>query len=380
MTFTYTLTYFLVTLTCALISIAILLQLNINMGSEQEVKAFRNYVFWYLIFVLTNMIWVWINYGFLNWLGSPFSIINLVAICISSYYWFKFVEARIAGNFVNNPLFRFISLVPLIVAIILIVTTPFTNLIFSYSGNEYIHGPFYPTMFILAISYLLFATIHIITKINHNTSNDKKRDYYFLAGFLLFPVVAGVIDIVAENLPVMELALLLGTLLIYTNFQQSQIYNDSLTKLNNRRAVDNYLSSHFPFITNEKPLYFYMLDVDFFKSINDTYGHIEGDKVLRIVGNALSRWSEDHHHFVARYGGDEFCVIINNKILDNHEEVHKEIQSYIDEEMKANNMRYELTISMGYAECVSPYSSVDKVIDAADKVLYENKKKNNKGR
>ena len=376
MVFTYTFSYFLVTLTCSFIAVIILLQLETSMGTEYEVKAFRDFVGWYLGFVASNMVWVWINYGFLNIDGTFFSMINLLAVCIASYFWFKYVESRISSTFVKNRWFYFISLVPLSIALILIATTPFTKLVFYYNeNNEYIHGPIYPTMFGLAISYLLFTTCHIIFKISQAKTKTQRKEYLFLAIFLVFPVIGGFIDIYIENLPVMELSLLFGIIFIYTNTLQSGVFNDALTGLNNRRAVDNYLNNQIQYCNIDEPLYFFMADINNFKNINDELGHIEGDNALKIIGKSLMRYGDNSHDFIARWGGDEFCIISKGKELNNPEDMLIKIQNIIDEEVKNAGVNYELKLAIGYSKCISPLASIERIINAADEMLYENKKK-----
>ena len=375
MIFNYTFSYFLVTVACALIAITIIGQININLGSEREIKSFRNYVGWYLGFVVSNMVWVWINYGYLKWDGTVFSMINLISICVASYYWFTFVEARLSTDFVKKKVFHIIALLPLAIALALILSTPLTKLVFYYNDkNEYIHGPLYPTMFILAVSYLLFATVHIALIIKDAATRAERRSYLVLAAFLIFPVAAGLLDIVAENLPVMELALLFGTVMIYTHLLQSRIFNDSLTELNNRRASDNYLAEQIQSASIEEPLYYFMGDIDGFKQINDTYGHLEGDKALKLVGQALRKYSARSHNYVARWGGDEFCIIAHDEVKDSPEKIMKDVQSAVSDEARNAGLKYDLTMSMGYVKCTSPLGSPSKIIAAADEMLYKNKK------
>ena len=374
MVFTYTLAYFLVTVACALITIVLLFQFNISQGTEQEIKYFKRYLEWYLRFVLSNMIWIWINYGYLKINGTIFSVINLASICLASFYWFQYVEARMSSELVKHRGFRVLSTIPVAIALLLILTTPLTKKVFYYNeNNEYIHGPLYATMFVLAVAYLIFATGHIILKIKDADTKRQRFDYLIVALFLIFPVAGGLLDLVVANLPVMELSLLLGTLLVYTRSLQSQVFNDSLTKLNNRRAADNYLLENMPSVTENEPMYFFMTDIDMFKKINDEFGHLEGDRALRVVGKALHEYSDKKRAFVARWGGDEFCIITKGAKASAPEDTIKEVQMAIDKVAAAEQVEYPLRLSAGYTKCISPMTSIEKVIDNADRMLYEQK-------
>ena len=374
MIFTYTLAYFLVTVACTLIALVILLQLNINQGTEHEIKFFKRYLEWYLRFNLSNMIWIWINFGYIKINGTIFSVINLASICLAAFYWFQYVEARMSSELVKHRAFHILSITPLSIALLLILTTPFTKLVFYYNeNNEYIHGPLYPTMFFLAVTYLMFATGHIILKIKDADAKNQRLVYIIVAIFLVFPFAAGLLDIVVENLPVMELSLLLGTVLVYTRSLQSQVFNDSLTRLNNRRAADNYLLDNMPSVSENEPMYFFMTDIDMFKKINDEFGHLEGDRALRVVGKALHDYGEKRRVFVARWGGDEFCIITRGTKTYEPEDTIKEIQKTIDKMAADERIRYPLRLSAGYTKCISPLTSIEKLINNADRMLYEKK-------
>lgn len=370
MTFHFVLTYFLITVTCSSIGCILLWQINSDMGTETEVNAFRKYVLWYLVFVFTNMVWIWINYGYLNISGWPFSMINLFAISAASYYWYKFIETRVNPAYTETLRFKHYSQIPLYIVLALIITTPITHWIFYYTAdNQYIHGPLYPAMFVLALTYLIVATYHILKQLPHLKSKSTTVEYYYLASFLIFPIIAGLIDVFVPDLPVMELSLLFGTALIYTTLQQSQIYNDSLTQLSNRRLADKTLRLRLATCSEENPIYFFLADADYFKSVNDTYGHIKGDLALKLIANALRKFAETKHCFVARWGGDEFCVVTGN--ID-PETTMQEIKQHLDKE--SENFDVPLTLSIGYTKCTMPLSEITSVIDNADKMLYTNKK------
>ncbi|MCK5930781.1 MAG: GGDEF domain-containing protein [Fulvimarina manganoxydans] len=123
---------------------------------------------------------------------------------------------------------------------------------------------------------------------------------------------------------------------------------DPLTGLHNRRffdeAVHHYLQA---FDRIGRPLAFMLLDLDHFKSINDTYGHDVGDEVLKAVANCLFEFTR-HHDIVARLGGEEFAIVAPNM---NKTECHafadrlREAISKLT--IKVGNVHLRVTVSVG---------------------------------
>ncbi|WP_433790205.1 diguanylate cyclase domain-containing protein [Actinoplanes sp. CA-252034] len=91
---------------------------------------------------------------------------------------------------------------------------------------------------------------------------------------------------------------------------ETQATSDSLTGAANRRAFDAALSDAVATAGDHDPVALIMIDVDHFKTINDTWGHAVGDLALRTVADALRDAAEGRRHMVARLGGDEFAVLL----------------------------------------------------------------------
>ena len=87
------------------------------------------------------------------------------------------------------------------------------------------------------------------------------------------------------------------------------VRTDDLTGLNNRGEFDRYLRTTLNNISTDKMLYLLLFDADGFKSINDGYGHQEGDRALRFISGVLTEACKNTDWFCARYGGDEFVII-----------------------------------------------------------------------
>ena len=147
---------------------------------------------------------------------------------------------------------------------------------------------------------------------------------------------------------------------------------DYLTKLFNRRYLfDLGRSLHANAVRHQTPLAVAMVDIDFFKKVNDTYGHDAGDKALLHVASILaSRFRESD--IVARFGGEEFCILAPemnySNILEIFEGVRKEIES---SPAQCDGTSIPLTVSIGL--CARVEDTLEKMINQADSMLYKAK-------
>lgn len=143
-------------------------------------------------------------------------------------------------------------------------------------------------------------------------------------------------------------------------------YHDPLTKLPNRRKFLAYLEG---VIRNEQVGAVALLDLDNFKAINDTMGHIFGDRVLEIVASRLNALASEHV-FISRFGGDEFLMLF----LYPQESMQKKFISTLfdafDTKIKINETEMEIQFSMGISQF--PFHSVnpDQLIMDADLAMY----------
>lgn len=148
---------------------------------------------------------------------------------------------------------------------------------------------------------------------------------------------------------------------------------DSLTKVFNRRALTTYLEKICSKDNVPYELHLLILDIDDFKSINDTYGHIAGDKILIFIANMLRKTLRDGDK-VFRYGGEEFVIVLNR--ID--QKTCKEIANRILNLIRTNQLIYKgkslnVTMSIGGTMYVNA-DTPDVLIARADKALYKSKK------
>ena len=151
---------------------------------------------------------------------------------------------------------------------------------------------------------------------------------------------------------------------------KEKVLIDGLTQINNRKAFDNKMSNAFNRKSKEiDPFTLAMVDIDYFKKINDEYGHTVGDDVLKTVAKTIKEAFRSND-FVSRYGGEEFAIII--KRIDMHyiQNICERLRASIESiDIKIDNNTIPISISIGVAFC-NQSDTPKSLIDRADKALY----------
>jgi len=154
---------------------------------------------------------------------------------------------------------------------------------------------------------------------------------------------------------------------------------DQLTGIYNRRYMDGHLKKIIKSMARtNSSLSLLIIDIDYFKRYNDTYGHHAGDNCLRTVANALSKCVFRDLDFVARYGGEEFAVVLPNTGKNGAHVIAEKLLEKVREcnmPHKSSHIADCVTISVGgTTSIVKHFHHVQDYIKAADKALYESKK------
>ncbi|WP_068618932.1 sensor domain-containing diguanylate cyclase [Paenibacillus tuaregi] len=151
------------------------------------------------------------------------------------------------------------------------------------------------------------------------------------------------------------------------NQLRDEVHVDGLTGLSNRKAFDKVMTK---WISNHVPYSLVLLDIDHFKQVNDTYGHLIGDEVLRFLSRLMEEVSgEDSHVF--RYGGEEFAILVKHEetshALRTAERVRKILATTESPTGEA------ITISAGIATFPDHALDAHELIRQADRALYQSK-------
>jgi len=149
---------------------------------------------------------------------------------------------------------------------------------------------------------------------------------------------------------------------------------DGLTKLFNRTHWEHCLQAEYKrWSRSQNPSCLVMVDIDHFKNVNDSYGHMVGDEVIRHI-SGLIREHVRETDVSGRYGGEEFAILLADTTLENGhvfaERLRKEVEEAV---VKYNDIDLKYTISMGIAEINETIKTYEAWIECADASLYKSK-------
>lgn len=163
----------------------------------------------------------------------------------------------------------------------------------------------------------------------------------------------------------------------HLKYQQSyqNSIRDPLTRLYNRSYFYDSLTQTLGSVKPSRPVSVIVSDLDRFKRINDTYGHLQGDKVLQFVANLLVD-SVRPQDIAARIGGEEFVLMLNNTSSEAALQVAERIRLHLssfDKSSTNGQLPEPITISMGVFTATSAQTTAEECVESADKAMYEAK-------
>lgn len=307
-------------------------------------------------------------YPFINHFGN---FVLFMVMPILPCVWFLYVHHQIYRDERKTvKLIIPLALINLINFVILIMSQFKNYYYYIDSDNIYHRGPFY---FIVAIIMsALLLTIVLLVVLNRRRLSRKQ--YIALLIFPFFPFISILLQTYVYGLSLQVNSTAISIIMIFLNIQKDQIYTDYLTGLGNRKRLDDYFRRQIVYVSKERKLAAIMLDVDNFKIINDTYGHKTGDLVLQDTAKILNLSVLDKHAIATRYGGDEFCIIINDCNEEKLKNIVNAIQNNVVNFNQSNDYPYVLSLSMGYSTFEDPAIEMKSFFEKIDQLMYQNKK------
>ena len=305
--------------------------------------------------------------------GFIFHILQYISNTISSassgiigYCWCLFVEYHIHRNFKRIKKKSRILAVPLIIATILIIINLLgTDIIFDISKeNVYTRGPMNFILYIFVFVYYI-ESIYTV----HKAKYDSILVEFFPIYYFIIPCMIGtMIQGFFFGVSTIWLCVAIAFILVYIEIQISISFIDDLSGLYNRKYMNHYLNK----LQNNKTkhVYGFMMDINDFKAINDTYGHLKGDYALIQFGIILQH-SIDKDSVAIRMGGDEFVIFAKLKSDEEALALKKQIKYNVRQFNIKSKEPFHLSFSIGIAKFNG--KNTDAFLSAMDDSMYEAK-------
>lgn len=359
---------------CMIFSIGIIIKANKNVGTDLQMRHFKGMTLFFIVYLISDSIWALGQGGLIPFSDMLNKITNAAAIAAVSLLtlgWCIFVLYRIDQNRAKSiNRLKMLHYSVTVVDIILTFSSVFTEFFFYIDDDGiYQTGNGYFIHLALIFIQLFGNGIYSFAQSLTNKQVRIKKEYRLPLFFIIIPAGSSVLEDILPLSPIVSLGIFLPILLAFLEIQNSEIYSDALTGLNNRRRMEIFLQDMIHNSSESEPFRIHIVDVNDFKQVNDKFGHIAGDRALQLVADALHNVSDRLHGFCARYGGDEF-VLITRENAEIREAVQKEVDVLRE---SCSDLIPKITVCTGSTLCTSEAVTAAQLIAQADEQLYAEK-------
>jgi diguanylate cyclase (GGDEF)-like protein len=292
---------------------------------------------------------------------------------VPGYLWSLYTDYQLGAAKEQLKQHRLLRFLPLLAAEALVVGNAFAPVLFSVDANgAYQRESWFLLDTVLSYSYLAYALMR--------TYRARHRlDPVFLKPLLLFhviPFLGGILQICLYGTGLAWPSVSLSLLVCYIYIQNRQLGLDYLTKAFNRLQIDQQLRASIQG-AGRTAISAIMVDINNFKGINDTFGHVVGDEALVHTAQLL-RQSLRYDDFLARYGGDEFLILTRLDSTDALCKMVERIQKNFEQFNQSSGKPYYLTLSIGQA-VYDPHSNQtpEQFLALVDQEMYREKRRQN---
>lgn len=366
---------------CLLILYAIAHQSLANVNQQMNRILFRCMVYGVIVQLVLDILWRLVEGRLFPGAITANRVIHalyLPAGVILGCIWYLYVLETL--GYVINRRLQTIVMLPGLFFLGLNVISIWTEWVFTVSPeNVYAHGPLFWLQMIGAYGILAVSLIHLIIRSLSRNNRVPRHTIRTLLSFYFIPVVGAIVALFYTGMPGAWTCAAVSLAMLYTYDQDNEIIRDGLTGLNNRKTLDGVFNEYVKQEKPDHPLYLFMMDLDSFKHINDTFGHPVGDQALVAAAHILSSTMTGRKGILVRYGGDEFLIMGFFDGDDEAEAFKRSIQNRFDGYSCEHRPPYRFAVSVGYARHAAG-ATLDALVEQADGELYREKQRTKAGR
>ncbi|MDX9872772.1 MAG: GGDEF domain-containing protein [Clostridia bacterium] len=360
-------------------AIAILFVIALNMRRQGSRYLFDQKLFLMLLSVCTLLLaldsWMRVLNGKP---GEHITLLYTLAIVVYNILnpiicmiWYYYVDYYVYGDKARITKILFPLFLPVAINAVLSVASIFSNIYFIFDENNlYDQGRFIYILLGICLYIIMYTAVFLIK----NRQKITQKEFFYFIFFAIPPSLGGILQVIVSGINIIWITATLSILIIFINIQKEQLHTDYLTGVNNRRYLDTFLHT---IIRNKGCglIAGIMIDIDSFKMINDVYGHDQGDEALKHTAQLL-RDTFRKTDFIARYGGDEFVVIMEINVQSELTAMVQRLKENVSQFNLKKLAPYEINLSMGYDYQVKESKlSTGELLKRIDYLMYLDKQK-----
>ena len=240
---------------------------------------------------------------------------------------------------------------------------------YFFAGEIFYHGSFFVVRGLLNMVFCAVISLYIFLK------RQEIRTQY-TSVIVVFPLIilfSGFLQVFIGGASYEYAGSVLACLLLFLKVQAHNIDDDYLTGLLNRRGFTHEFEYQCAHYRRDNPFFVCLIDIDFFKEINDTYGHLAGDEALMHLSELLLA-TFGREAVIGRYGGDEFVVLAFEKDEEQAKKKLEELRNRCRVVNRDREYDYPLSISAGFAFYdPDTYSDIEQFFREVDDRMYREK-------
>lgn len=358
-----------------LFSIIILLTIFLLNKLKKEATTFSIKLFYLILFINIGLLIIEpisfmadaVGNKFVHFINYSADFLLLLLSTVITGFWASYIDYKIfkkRKRLIKRIYYQHTT----IIMLVLLFINFFTPILFDVdlNTNEYQRG------YLFAIRYLVIFALYVYMLIVI-VKNRTRQNYKVIFGvllFLLFPITGAILQALYYDLYFQFTGLALGVFVVFIFLEMTSGNRDYLTNLYSRRVLDEYLES---LVQSRKEFTVILLDLDYFKEINDKFGHHAGDEVLIEFSKLLIKTKRSKKSMATRLGGDEFLCILLEEDHDNPKKCIDDL--YMNMKRNVVLKRYK-RLSFSYGKIIYDHKmTTDELLVKVDARMYEDKNK-----
>ena len=372
--------YYIESTIICLIIFGIMLGHNLSMVDRSErVVKYDGALVAFMLYFVSDAFWASIIAGVVPENRLTVTLVNFTNFVLMAgivFMWFRYVAAVEQIPQRNTRRFAVLSFLPLGVSILIMIA------ILAAAPHLLIKPDYSVTMFYslfqvaIPIIYIIGILFFVLKRAATEESRDDKRIHFYVGLFPLMVVIGGLFQVlVLPETPIFCYCCAILMLIFYIQSLENRISIDPLTGLNNRGQLRRYIAQESSLFREGKKTYVMMIDVNDFKSINDTYGHAVGDRALKAISDSLKQAANSVSAlvFISRYGGDEFIFIVHSESDDAPGILAQNVRDKVRDGSEKAQLPCSISVAIGFDELKRTGDSFRECLERADQNCYLDK-------